>query len=149
MSPRPRQATGRPGIPVIPADWEAAHRVVMGGTLRAQVQLRHPGTRSEWSDTSEQMEQVPHEPYATVPARIQSLTGEARVVITAQDVEVVADYLVVIPVTAGPQIGDLVEVADAADDATLEAMAGLVLQVVHAPIGSELWERDLYCTTTT
>lgn len=144
MSPRPRQATGRPGTPVIPTGWATAHATVVEGTLRGVVELRHPGTQQAWSDTADGMVAVPLDPYATaVPARILELTGEARVVHAGEDTELIVDFLVVIPAAqAGLAERDLVTVTSSGD----LLLDGRVLQVERVLRGTERFERDLLCT---
>lgn len=141
--PRPTQATGRPGTEVIPHNWETAHRVVLEGTLRGRVALREPGTQQGWSDAEEQNVAVAKAPYATaVPARVLALSGQARVIQLADDTEVIADYLVVIPahhVVAG---GHLVDITDSTDP----DLTGRALRVEKVARGTERFERDLFCT---
>lgn len=128
---------------VIPADWAAAHRPVAEGTMRGRVALRVAGTRQVWSDADDQNIAVPLAPYATdVPARVQALAGQARVIQLADDTEVIADYLVVIPAARVVAGGHLVDVT-ACDDPDL---LGRTLRVEKAVRGTELFERDLFCT---
>lgn len=128
---------------VIPADWAAAHRPVAEGTMLGRVALREPGTQQVWSDAEEQNVAVPKTPYATaVPARVQALAGQARVIQLADDTEVIADYLVVVPAAHVVAGGHLVDVTTAADP----DLVGRTLRVEKAVRGTELFERDLFCT---
>ena len=145
MSPRPRQATGRPGTPVIPARWETGHAHVVAGSLRGRVALTDPARATQqWVD--DQWTTVPAAPYATeVPARIQRLTAQSRTVITADDQELVVDHLVVVPWgMAEIRAGHLVAVTGSTDP----ALVGQVLRVEYVALGTERFERDLFCTLT-
>lgn len=141
---RPRQATGRPGTAVIPQYWEDGHRPVVEKTLRGTAALRVPGTVQTWNNTTQQNDLTPHEPYATVGARVQALRGESRRIVVAEDLEVVADYLIVIPGDVNPATTDLVTVSGT-DDALLD---GRVFQIQQVELGTERFERDLFCTLT-
>lgn len=128
---------------VIPTDWAATHRPVAEGTMLGRISLREPGTHQVWSDADEQNIAVPLDPYATaVPARVQALAGQARVFQFADDTEVIADYLVTVPVSHVVAGGHLVDVTGC-DDPDL---AGRTLRVEKAVRGTELFERDLFCT---
>lgn len=139
-----RHHTGSGRRQVIPADWEASHRVVAEGTMRGRVSLRKPGSSGEeWSDELEQNVATPHPPYASdVPARILALSGQARVVQLADDDEVIADYLVAIPAGQVAETGHLVDVTATGDP----DLTGRTLRVEKVVRGTERFERDLYCT---
>lgn len=141
---RSRQATGRPGTPVIPANWEAGHRVVVEKTLRGTASLRVPGTVQTWNPVTEQNDLTPHEPYATPGCRVQALRGESRRVVVAEDLEVVADYLIVIPADITPAGTDLVTVTGTGD----ALLDGRVFEIQQVELGTERFERDLFCTLT-
>lgn len=143
MSPRPRQATGRPDTPVIPADWETGHRHVAAGTHRGTVSVRRPGVVQDWNPDTEQNESGPHDPYLLdVTARVLRLDSRTRPVVAAGDPEVVADYRVSLAADVVVEHGHLVTVTAATD----AALVGRVLQVVHVVHGTERFERHLYCT---
>lgn len=138
-------ASGRPGTRVIPDGWGAAHAVPVAGTRRATVSLRHPGGTPAWNETTQQTETVPFAPYAADQlARIQAVTNRAGGPVEAAGETVyVRGYLVALPVTVvDAKPGDLITV-DACTDPTL---VGRVLTVVDVLRGSEVWERDLFCT---
>lgn len=90
------------------------------------------------------MVSVPHDPYATgVSCRVQALAGQARVASTADDDETVADYLLVVPIGVDDaRIGDLATLTSTGD----VALDGVVLRVVQVVLGTERFERDLFCT---
>ena len=145
MSPRPRQATGRPGTPVIPADWETAHAHVVHAALRGRVALTDPAAPTqEWVD--DQWITTPATPYASeVPARVQRLAAQSRTVVTADDQELVVDHLVVVPWgMAEVSAGHLVTVTASTDS----ALVGQVLRVEYVAYGTERFERDLFATLT-
>lgn len=144
MTPRPAQSTGRPGTPVIPTDWETAHRVVAAGTHRGQVSLRVPGTVQVFSDDEQAMVTTPAPPYATeVPARVLELNGEANTIRTGEDTEIVVDFLVAIAADHDDvAAGHLVHVTAATD----QLLVGTTLRVQHVGRGTERFERHLFCT---
>lgn len=143
--PRPLQSQGRPGTQVIPTGWEAGHRPVADKTHRAAtVQLRHPGTRQAFDPDTEQMVEVPNEPYWTGPARIQALDTRDQVRITAGDRDVVIRYDVSITADALPAVNDLVTVTEI-DDAQLGGRTLLVAQITG---GSLRFERNFGCALT-
>lgn len=138
-----RHHTGSGRRSVIPTDWAAAHQPVAEGTMLGRVSLREPGTQQVWSDAEDQNVAVPKTPYATaVPARVQALAGQARVIQLADDTEVMADYLVTVPAARVVAGGHLVDVTTA-DDPDL---VGRTLRVEKAVRGTERFERDLFCT---
>lgn len=142
---RPTQSQGRPGTPVIPAGWEAGHRPVVEGTLTATASLRKPGTQQSWDPDLEQMVAVPLAPYATGAARVQALRGEARNITLADDTQVLADYLIVVPASVAPATGDLVTVTASGDP----LLDGRVFVIHQVALGTERFERDLFCTLLT
>ena len=130
---------------MIPSDWDTAHAVVVDGALRGRVSLTDPATAGQaWVD--DQWIAVPVPPYATdVPARVQRLGAQARTVVTAEEQQVVVDHLVVVPWgMAEVRPGHQVTVTDAADP----DLVGSVLRVEYVALGTERFERDLYCTLT-
>lgn len=138
-----RHHTGSGRRSVIPADWETSHRVVVEGTLRGRVSLREPGTKQVWSPEKDQNIAVQNTPYAVdVPARVLALSGQARVVQLADDNEVIADYLVVVPASYIVAGGHLVDVTDSTDP----DLTGRTLRVEKVARGTERFERDLFCT---
>lgn len=138
-----RHHTGSGRSSSMHADWATHHQTVVLGTLRGRVSIRLPGGTQGWSDAAQQNVLTPHAPYAAdVPARVQALSGEARTVQLADDTEVIADYLVVIPADHVVAGGHLVDVTNSEDP----ALTGLTLRVEKAVLGTERFERDLFCT---
>lgn len=143
VSPRPRQAAGRPHTPVIPTSWETAHRHVATGTHRGTVSVRRPGTATYWNEATEQNEVGAHPPYLVdEPARVLRLDSRTRTVVVADDPEQVAEYRIALDADVTVANGHLVTVTAAADPSLVD----LVLQVVHVVHGTERFERHLYCT---
>lgn len=142
--PRPTRSYGRPGTAVIPAAWAASHRPVADGTMTAHAEVRQPGTVQAWSAASEQMVAAPRDPYYTGRCRVQALATQAHTVVVAADPEVVASYLVTVSAAAAPAEGDLVTVTDSGDD----LLDDRTLLVVQVTTGSQVVERDLFCTFT-
>lgn len=144
--PRPAQSTGRAGTPVIPENWEAAHAIVAARAMRGEVELRHAGTAQTWSETDEQMIAVPTDPYFTGPARVQALTAQARRIVTADDAELEVDYLIAVPLLLADDAreGDVVTVTGSHD----AALSGRTLLVRIVEVGTERFERDLFCSLT-
>lgn len=144
--PRPTQAQGRPGSLVIPDRWAAGHQPVADKTMHsAACELRGTGTTQTWNPVSRQMETTAQAAYYTGGCRIQSLARDARITIQAEDPEVVADYLIVVPATVGQVVeGHLVTISDSHDD----ALTGRTLTVRKVVRGSQRFERDLFCQLT-
>ncbi|WKN47146.1 DUF6093 family protein [Nocardioides sp. Arc9.136] len=140
--PRPRHAQGRPATPVIPTDWAATHAPVVAKTWTATVELRRPGGTSDWNPTTEQNELTPHPPYYAAACSIQAEATQAREATAAEDATVVAGYLLTVPVTADAHVDDLATVTGTGD--TL--LEGRTLTVRDVVRGSQLVERDLFCT---
>lgn len=146
VSPRPRQATGRPGTPVIGVDWETAHVDVAARALRGRVTLTDPADTGEPAWVNDQWVAGPAEPYDTqVPARVQRLSAQTRTAVTAEDDEVIVDHLVQVHRGRDDvRAGHLVTVTTS-DDAQL---VGQTLRVEYVAVGTEAFSRDLFCTLT-
>lgn len=138
-----RLHAGRPGSRVIPTGWAAAHRPTIETSLNGAVAIRDPDDFTQTWDTGLKQNVSTHAaPYYTGPARIQQLQQAADRVVSADDPEQVADYLVVI--TADQDVAENHRVrVTTADDTQLE---GREMQVVRVVLGTERWERDLFCT---
>jgi hypothetical protein len=134
---------------MFPAGWAAGLAPVVAKSQTATAVLRKPGTVQDWDDDLEQNVQVPRPPYATVPARIQVLATQARPVYTVGDREIVAQYLITVPLGAPedgaavqPEELDLIAVSDTGDP----VLDGRTLLIAQVGRGSVLIERDLFCT---
>lgn len=151
--PLPRQSVGRPGTPVIPADWSAAPRIVMEGTRTAAVALRHPGVATGAFDPATGTYPGAQEAaYWTGTARVQA--APTFVDRDAADEAITARaYLVTVELEADDpdgelRLGDLVDITggDANIDPTL---IGRSLTITSVARGSLAWERDLLCVDQT
>lgn len=139
-------AQGRPDTEVIPTGWEEAHRPVVDKTRTAACELRMPGTTQVWSPEQDQMVDVPLMPYWTGLARVQDLTDNVGAnSIVAEDDPMTLRFLVVVGAEVTAREGDVVRVTDAGDP----MMNPLTLTVSRVVIGTERFERDLYCTVST
>lgn len=142
-----RHHTGSGRRAVIPKAWEPTHATVVEGALRGRVSIRRSGfSGEEWSDAEDAYVGVPLAPYATnVPARVQRLSAQTRDVIAADDDETIVDHLVVIPWDmAEVETGHLVTITETTDD----QLRDVVLRVHTVGLGTERFERDLFCTLT-
>lgn len=143
--PRPTRSYGRPGTPVIPADWQASHAAVAVGTMTATVSLRKPGTTSVFNEDTGQTEYTPLPAYTTgQPARIQAYRATAidRAKDVADETLRVTGYLVTLPWAVSVDEGDLVDVSSCTDP----ELAGRSLLVIDLVRGSLRFERDVFCT---
>lgn len=143
---RPRQAIGRPGTPVIPANWAASHQpVAEKAQTAAACELREPGTVQTWNPVTDQMDTAPHAAYYTGGCAVVPLTNDARIAVQAEDPETVTGYLVTVPAVVGLVLdGHLVKITSSDDT----ALTGRVLTVKDVVRGSHRFERDLICTLT-
>lgn len=146
---RPQQALGRPGTPVIPADWQQAHGAVAAKTMTATVNLRHPGSTKTFNTTTRRSEFTPLAPYATAQAaRVQAQTSRAVQAgqEAAEETLQVAGYLVTLTLDRTtdqePSVGDLVDVTASGDP----LLTGRSLKIHDVVRGSLRFERDLFCT---
>lgn len=145
--PRPTRSQGRPGTPVVPADWAASHRPVLAGTRTGILAVRRDATTQTWDAGSEQMVTVPVDPHFTGTCRVQALGNQARDRVLVDDLETVADYLITTEVTAADVDAQPLEqqlaTVTATGDPLLDDRSLRIVQVVR---GTELFERYLFCT---
>lgn len=135
-------ATGRPGTQVIPDGWAAAHGAAVAGTMTATVDLRLPGSTTEWSEEQQQTVSAPLAPYGTdVPARIQAVTSGATAVEAAGETLTVRGYLIGMPSTVTTIAPEHLVRVKTCDDASL---VGRDLSVTDVLRGSLIWERDVF-----
>ena len=141
-------SNGRPGTAVIPTGWAASLRPAAVGTMTATVSVRHKGSTTVFDGT--QTVTTPLPSYAAdVPARVLAVTTKEHTVVAAGDPVHVRGYLVTVPVAfdnadaaGGVAEEDLVTVT-ACDD---WALVGKTLRVDDLIRGSDVVERDLFCT---
>lgn len=149
--PRPQQAVGRPGTPVIPADWSQAPRVITEKTLTVGCALRHPGGAKEPFDpVTGTYPTTPNGAYWSGCCRIQvaPIFGGGQEDAATEPVTEVS-YLVVVSLDATDpaddiRVNDLLDLGavDCNGDASL---TGRTLTVRSVARGSLAWERDLVC----
>lgn len=144
--PRPVQATGRPGTPVIPTAWSEAPRTVVEAALTGTCEIRHPGgTPGVFDPVTGTKPVTPFPAYFTGPCTVQVLPAlEQQAMSGGQQVTTVG-YRVTVAYDAAAalKVGDLVKVTavDANGDPTL---VGQVLKVQSFNRGTVAWERDIY-----
>lgn len=146
---RPQRAYGRPGTTVFPPGWATGLRPSAEGTQTSPCTIRHPGSVQAWSDELEQNVETPNGPYFTGLCRVQALIGSHPLEADAAGEETaVTGYLVTVPAAVAPEAGDLVTVARVAGGATVAdpMLDGTTLVVRDVAVGSQVVERDLYCT---
>lgn len=146
---RPQRAYGRPSTTVFPPNWATDLRPSAEGTQTSPCTIRHPGSVQTWSAALEQNVETPNDPYFTGLCRVQALIGSHPLEADAAgEAMAVSGYLVTVPATVTPQVGDLVTVASIASGATVAdpMLDGTTLVVRDIAVGSQVVERDLYCT---
>lgn len=126
------------------ATYGGSHAQAAGRDWTAEVSLSH-GSGGDWSPGDRRTTFGGSTPYATsVRARIQILAARGDETVEAAG-ETVTDpgYLVVVDAGQDASEGDVVKVTRNREDASL---LGRTLRVDHVARGSELFERDLFCT---
>lgn len=145
--PRPTQAAGRPGTPVIPTAWAAGHRPVVEKTFTAVCEIRRPGGTSIFDPVTGTNTITPNAAHYTGPCRVQVLPAlEQEAVTGAQEVTTLG-YRVSITHDAAPtlKVDDLVKISTV-DDNGDPTLIGRSLPVRSFARGSLAWERDIYVT---
>lgn len=141
--PRPSNALGRPGTPVIPMNWEAAHAPVAAKTHTGTCQIHAPAsTPTIGDDLSYEAPTEPTTPLYDGGCRIQKLTvGDAMTTLGDQAL-VRTRYLVSLDrVAAGIPVGAVVDITNSNDP---DLNAG-TLTVAQTTGGTLRFERDLIC----
>lgn len=142
-----RHHTGSGRRRAVPVDWGANHAPVVAGVRNAVGTLHRapeddaggwdPETRTTTPDTGTA--------YAEhITARIQSLVthrSDAQVVV-AEDVVITASYLLAVDRDIAAVEGDWFTVETCAGDSDL---VDRILRVEHVVLGTERFERDLFC----
>jgi hypothetical protein len=144
---RPQRAYGRPGTAVVPASWGASHAPVAAGARNATGTLRRGATddSSGWDPDTRTTTPDAGTAYAEhITARIQSLVthrSDAQVVV-AEDVVITASYLIAVDRDLEVIEGDAFTVETCPGDSDL---VDRILRVEHVVLGTERFERDLFC----
>lgn len=145
--PRPRQAQGRPGTPVMPADWSAGHRPVVEAAFTASCEIRHPGGSSTSIDpVTGQTVRTPFPAHYAGPCSVEILHALEQEALTGDQQVTTLGYRVTITFDAAPQlrVDDLVKIT-AVDDNGDPTLVGQALKVQSFARGSLAWERDINC----
>lgn len=142
--PRPTQAMGRPGTPVIPADWARSHsRVIDRATEYASsVRIGPAGGAQEWDEGLGRTVTAPASSVYAGRASLMPVSDSARALTVVEDPVKQRVYDVTLPYDAGTGIeDDMVITVDATDpDPTL---AGRTLRVHAVERGSRRFSRIL------
>ncbi|HEY1118755.1 MAG TPA: DUF6093 family protein, partial [Acidimicrobiales bacterium] len=144
--PRPQQAHGRPGTPVLPAGWSAGHRPVVEATFTASCEIRHKGTVAGGiNQTTGETTRTPNAPHYTGPCTVQVLPALEQAAVTGDQEVTTLGYRVTITYDAAPalKVDDLVKIT-AVDDNADPTLVGHDLLVQSFVRGSVSWERDIY-----
>lgn len=143
---RSRQATGRPGTPVIPAAWSQAPRTVIGKTWTSKCEIRHPGGgKGAFNQTTGTYPITKPAPHFTGKARVQVLNAQDREHLIADEPITTVAYLVAVSIDAtAVKVDDVLTVTclDANGDLTLVDHELIVKSFSR---GTLAWERDLIC----
>lgn len=145
--PRPTQAHGRPGTPVIPANWSAGHRPVVEATFGGVCEIRPPGgTPGVFDPVTGTRPSTPHPAHYTGPCTVQVLPALEQESVTGDQEVTTLGYRVTVAYDAAPQldVDDLVKIT-AVDDNGDPTLVARVLKVQSFVRGTVAWERDIYC----
>lgn len=142
--PRPRQAQGRPGTAVIPADWAASHATVLERAVAtaSTVTIGPAGGAKQWDEGLGRTVTAPAAPVYTGPAELMPVSDTARALTVVEDPVKQRVFDVTLPHAAGAGIAaDMVITVAAGDpDPTL---AGRTLRVHAIEHGSRRFSRVL------
>lgn len=142
--PRPNRAHGRPGTPMVPANFEDDHAFVIRKTHTATCRITAPaGGTPVIGDDLTYPEHTAPTPTYTGGCRVQELSRDEKERRLGDEVQSAVAYLVVVEHSADDIArGHVVEVTGSSDP-TLTGDRRLV--VARVTRGSVRWERDLYC----
>jgi hypothetical protein len=142
--PRPRQAQGRPGTPVVPARWAESHSQVVDRATAATsaVQIGPPGGTSEWNEGLGRTITQPTSPIYVGAASLMLVTDTARALTVVEDPVKSRVYDVTLPYAASALVSvDQVITVDPADPDPM--LAGRTLTVHAIERGSRRFSRVL------
>lgn len=145
--PRPRQAQGRPGTPVMPAAWSAGHRPVVEAAFTASCEIRRPGgTAPAFDPVTGASTSTPHAAHYAGPCSVEILPALEQEALTGDQQVTTVGYRVTITYDAAPQlrVDDLVKIT-AVDDNGDPTLVGRALKALSFARGSVAWERDISC----
>jgi hypothetical protein len=143
-----RHHTGSGRRRAVPVEWGRNHTAVLAGTRNATGTLRRPTVDDDdgWGESgSRETTPAAGVPYAEqITARIQSLIthrSDAQRVVAEEDI-LTASYLVTVDYELDVDEGHTFTVETCPGD---PAMVGRVFLVEHVVLGTERFERDLFC----
>lgn len=145
--PRPQQALGRAGTPVIPPGWQQAHGAVVAKTWTVGCEIRHPGgTKTGPLDpTTGSYPVTANTPHFSGNARVQALSLQDTARLVADQEITTAGYLVAVDLSADAvKVDDVVTIVTVPADAD-QTLVDRSLTVKSVVRGSLAWERDLVC----
>jgi hypothetical protein len=133
------------GTRIIPAAWSAHHQPTAEATMTATVTITRPSTAAAVLDdaTGDITRPDPTVLATETPARIQAAAASDRVTPAAGQQVTQRDYLVTLPLSvAALEVDDVITVVTANDP----HLPGRILRVTDVVHGSEVWERDVFCS---
>lgn len=142
--PRPRQAMGRPGTPVIPADWAESHsRIVARAVATAsKVKIGPPGGASHWDEGLGRTVTDPATAVYDGTAELMAVSDTARALTVVEDPVKQRVYDVTLPYVVGAGITPEMVITVAAGDPD-PTLAGRTLRVHAVERGSRRFSRVL------
>lgn len=151
--PRPVRAQGRPGTKVIPTNWNASHAPVLDKTHRGHCVIVDPKSGGDlvYDENGKTSKRTAPDAKYDGACRVQvQQSQDARTVVGDQQTTTI-EYLVAINLlgdgvdrdepVAEPHVGDRVTVTQSGD----ASLDGQSLTVTSVAVGTERFERDLFC----
>lgn len=142
--PRPRQAQGRPGTPVVPAGWGQSHSAVVGRAVdsASTVQIGAPGGTSAWNEGLGRTVTQPKDPVYVGAAELMVVSDTARALTVVEDPVKSRVYDVTLPYDASALVAaEMVVTVDVGDPDPM--LAGRTLRVHAIERGSRRFSRVL------
>jgi hypothetical protein len=142
--PRPRQAQGRPGTPVVPAGWAEAHSQVMdrATSTASTVAIGPPGGTSEWAEGLGCTVTQPAAAVYAGPAELMAVSDTARALTVVEDPVKQRVYDVTLPYDTTALIEAEMVITVSVDDPD-PMLAGRTLRVHAIERGSRRFSRVL------
>jgi hypothetical protein len=142
--PRPRQAQGRPGTPVIPAGWGESHAQVIDRALStaSTVTIGPAGGTAAWDEGLGRTVTQPAAAVYAGPAELMAVSDTARALTVVEDPVKTRVYDVTLPYAASAGIEtEMVITVDPGDPDPI--LAGRTLRVHAIERGSRRFSRVL------
>lgn len=144
-----RSHQGRPGTPVIPVGWAAAHRPVVTKTLQGTCSIRHPGgTPGTFNpETLEYEGGSANAAHFTGPCSLEDLPALVKQTLVAEEQVPTVGYLVTLDWDDAPDtmVDDIVTIGAAGPNGD-PSLTGKQLTVRAIERGTRSWSRALLCT---